>query len=90
MYSDNVDYANNFSVNISSWWYARGIEIDFSNSGGNAFSLTGDGDWSSADHSRGAGVKVNFNYNTGPINSWNETRVKSKFFSLLIYAGYPA
>lgn len=85
--SDNVDYANKifniygeFIIGRSGWGnHASGV-----------FKIIREQDNNSVyEKKEGQGV-FSFNYTlNGMPTSFNESRPKTKFFSLMIYAGYP-
>lgn len=88
--SDNVDYANknffirgkislNKNVKFSYW------DNDFTSCQG----FSGDGTSYLEAVNKFGGLELSYNSNKHSISSNNETRPKTKFFSLLIYAGYP-
>ena len=79
-------------MNIEGSWWARGIEYQYS--GGSSFAglfkVEKSSDNWSCGHESGRGGKFSLYYREQSINSTNETRSKANFFSLMIYAGYPA
>ena len=85
--SDNVDYANKvFNIN-GSFYTLADIDADCkgvfpSKRYGNQISDRGS-------YWRHGVEKIYFKYTLDGLTSDNETRPKTKFFSLLIYAGYP-
>ena len=94
IYSNNVDYANkSFNINGNFIFSYAWIGFTASDKYSGCFSLK-------EDYSRDrlgngpnytAERNLNFNYTlNGMPTSYKETRVKTKFFSLMIYAGYPA
>ena len=85
--SDNVDYANKRHDyygslgNVLKSWEAGGAYTSGIISEKQIWSY-----WRGSIATDGKyNIYINFSYG----NSYNETRPKSKFFSLLIYAGYP-
>lgn len=89
--TDNVDYANKYQYwdgqtgqNI---WAGFFMSYNFNYRGVfGVGDVVGGAVLTTEGNVGGRNLKISFSYG----NSNNETRVKSKFFSLMIYAGYPA
>ena len=88
LYSYNVDYANiryyklvEFSYSQDDDQASRAIQ------GCIMSSISSQKDYEQQSNRLGREAKTSFDINYG--NSSNETRPKTKFFNLLIYAGYP-
>ena len=71
----------NFYIGVKNNSYSNGDYVTVTRTGNNHNYVMNTDNWDSAR------IRIDFTFHYG--NSNQETRPKSKFFSLLIYAGYP-